>query len=117
MIEPMTAMAVASFGMAFASGVSGASASRKSARAQMAALKAEKAWNLGVMERNKTDVFNRQQLSSYGSGIDPTTGSNAAVMAANQKILQDEIDFQTSQYNAQLKNLRAQSKQKFLGIF
>ena len=113
----LEAFAIASFAMSFASGVTGASAARKSARAQMAALKAEKNWNLGVMEQNKIDTYARNVISSYGSGIDPTTGSNRAVINQNQQVLQDEIDFQKAQYAAQMKNLKAQSKQKFLGIF
>lgn len=111
------ALAIASFGLSFASGVTGASAARKSARAQLAALEAEKTWNLGVMRQNKIDTYARNILSSYGSGIDPTTGSNRAVINQNQAVLEDEIKFQEQQYNAQIANLKAQSKQKFLGIF
>lgn len=112
-----TALAVASFGMSIASGITGASAARKSARASMAALKAEKNWNLGVMERNKEDVYAQNLLQAYGSGISSSTGSTAAVIANNQQVLEDEIRFREQQYNIELKNLKAQSKQKFLGLF
>lgn len=110
-------LAAIGLGLQVASGISGASAQRKSARAQMRALQQEKAWNLGVMQRNKEDVYAANLLSSWGSGIDPTTGSTAGVIASNQKVLQDEIDFQRSQYDIQIANAKAASKQKYLGIF
>lgn len=106
-----------SLGLQIMGGASNASAQRKSARAQMRALQQEKAWNLGVMQRNKEDVYAANLLSSWGSGIDPTTGSTAGVIASNQKVLQDEIDFQRSQYDIQIANAKAASKQKYLGIF
>jgi hypothetical protein len=106
-----------SLGLQVMGGVSNASAQRKTARAQMAALQQEKAWNLGVMQRNKEDVYAANLLSSWGSGIDPTTGSTAGVIASNQQVLQDEIDFQRSQYDIQIANANAASKQKYLGIF
>lgn len=112
-----TALLALSFGTSILSGALGASAQRESARAQMKALKLEKQWNLGVMERNKADVYASNILESYGSGIDFTTGSNRAVIEENQRVLQGEIDFQRRQYDIELKNLKAQSKQKFLGIF
>lgn len=110
-------LAAVGLGLQVAGGISGASAQRKSARAQMRALQQEKAWNLGVMQRNKEDVYAANLLSSWGSGIDPTTGSTAGVIASNQKVLQDEIDFQRSQYDIQIANAKAASKQKYLGIF
>ena len=112
-----TVLLALSLGTSIASGAFGASAARKSARAQMKALKLEKQWNLGVMERNKADIYASNILESYGSGIDYTTGSNRAVSAENQRVLQDEIDFQRRQYDIELKNLKAQSKQRYLGIF
>lgn len=110
-------LATIGLGLQVAGGISGASAQRKQARAQMAALQQEKAWNLGVMQRNKEDVYAANLLSSWGSGIDPTTGSTAGVIASNQRVLQEEIDFQRSQYDIQIANAKAQSKQKYLGIF
>lgn len=112
-----TALLAASFGMNMMQGALGASAARKSARASMAALAAEKSWNLGVMRQNKIDTYARNILDSWGAGIDPMTGSNRAIIENNQRVLQDEINFQEQQYNAQLANLKAQSKQKFLGLF
>lgn len=112
-----TALLAIGFGMNFMQGALGASAARKSARATMAALMAEKSWNLGVMRRNKADVYASNILSSWGSGIDPTTGSNRAIIADNQRVLQDEINSQEQQYNIQIANAKAQSKQKFLGLF
>lgn len=112
-----TALLAISLGMNFAQGISGASAARKSARAQMAALTQEKAWNLSVMRRNKLDTYASNILQSWGSGINYATGSNRAVIENNQNVLQDEINFQEQQYDIQLKNLKAQSKQKFLGLF
>ena len=113
----LTALAVASFGMSFAQGAFGASAARKSARASMAALQSEKAWNLGVMERSKEDRYASDLLSAYGSGISSATGSTRAIIENNQQVMQDEINFRRQQYDIQLKNLEAQSKQKFLGLF
>ena len=110
-------LGAAGLGLSLISGAMGASAARKAARARMSALKQEKAWNLGVMRRNKEDVYASNILSSYASGINPMTGSNAAVILGNQAVLQDEINFQEQQYNMELKNLKAQSKQKFLGLF
>lgn len=110
-------LAAISLGLQVAGGISGASAQRKQARAQVKALQQEKAWNLGVMQRNKEDVYAANLLSSWGSGIDPTTGSTAAVIASNQQVLQDEIDFQRRQYDIQIANAKAASKQKYLGLF
>lgn len=104
-------------GLQIGAGVTGASAARKSARASMAALASESSWNLATMRQNKIDTYARNILDSWGSGIDPTTGSNRAVIENNQRVLQEEIDFQQQQYAAQMKNLKAQSKQKFLGLF
>lgn len=113
----LTALAVASFGTSMISGALGASAARKSARASMAALEAEKTWNLGVMRQNKIDTYAKNVLSSFGAGISAETGSNKAIIEQNQDVLEREIRFQEQQYNTQISNLRAQSKQKFLGIF
>lgn len=110
-------LAAIGLGLQVAGGISGASAQRKQARAQMKALQQEKAWNLGVMQRNKEDVYAANILSSWGSGIDPTTGSTAGIIASNQQVLQDEIDFQSKQYDIQIANAKAASKQKYLGIF
>lgn len=112
-----TALLAIGLGMNVMQGALGASAARKSARASMAALDAEKSWNLGVMRQNKIDTYARNILDSWGSGIDPMTGSNRAVIENNQRVLQDEINFREQQYDIQLENLRAQSKQKFLGLF
>lgn len=112
-----TALLAIGLGLNVASGIFGASASRKAARAKMAALEAEKTWNIGVMRRNKTDVYASNILQSWGSGINYTTGSTATVIANNQKVLEEEIKFQEQQYDTQIANLRAQSKQKFLGVF
>lgn len=110
-------LAAIGLGLQVAGGISGASAQRKQARAQMKALQQEKAWNLGVMQRNKEDVYAANILSSWGSGIDPTTGSTAGIIASNQQVLQDEIAFQSNQYDIQIANAMAASKQKYLGIF
>lgn len=112
-----TGLQAVGLGMTMISGALSASASRESARAKMSALKSEKAWNLGVMRQNKIDTYARNILESYASGIDPASGSNLAVIMKNQQVLQDEINFREEQYNIELKNLKAQSKQKYLGIF
>lgn len=112
-----TAFAGINLGLNVISGAMSASAARESARAKMSALSNEKAWNLSVMRRNKADVYASNILSSWGSGINPMTGSNAAVILGNQSVLQDEINFQERQYDIEMKNLEAQSKQKFLGLF
>lgn len=112
-----TAFAGINLGFNLISGALSASAARESARAKMSALSSEKMWNLGVMRRNKADVYASNILSSWGSGINPMTGSNAAVILGNQAVLQDEINFREQQYDTELRNLKAQSKQKFLGLF
>ena len=110
-------LGVAGLGLSLISGAMGASASRKSARAQLSALRQESAWNLNTMRKNRINTFYNQQLESWNSGIDPTTGSTAAIILNNQNTLQEEINFQEQQYAIQMKNLKAQSKQKFLGLF
>ena len=110
-------LGVAGLGLSLISGAMSASANREAVRAKMSALTMEKNWNLGVMRRNKEDVYASNILSSYASGINPMTGSNAAVILGNQQVLQDEINFQGNQYDTELKNLKAQSKQKYLGLF
>lgn len=112
-----TALLAFNFGMNMVSGALNASAARETARAKMAALSTEKAWNLNVMRRNKEDVYAHNILESWGSGINPATGSTAAIISGNQAVLQDEINFQERQYDIEMKNLKAQSKQKFLGLF
>ena len=94
-----------------------ASAARESARAKMSALNLEKKWNLGVMKQNMEDVYARSLMSAFGSGISSSTGSTCAVIANNQRVLQDEIKFRESQYDIELRNLESQSKQRYLGIF
>lgn len=112
-----TALLAFNFGMNMVSGALNSSATRKMARAKIAALESEKAWNLNVMRRNKADIYASNILESWGAGINPATGSNAAIIADNQKVLQEEIDFTTRQYDIEMANLQAQSKQKFLGLF
>lgn len=99
------------------SGAMSTAADRESTRAKMAALKLEKNWNINVMEQNAQDVYSKNILSAFGSGISSTTGSTAAVIANNQRVLQDEIKFRVSQYDTELRNLKAKSKQKYLGLF
>lgn len=110
-------LGAAGLGLSLISGALNASAQRQAARAKMSALRLERNYNLGVMRRQKEDVYASNILESYGSGINPMTGSNLAVIQGNQAVLQDEINFQEQQYNTELKNLKAQSKQKFLGLF
>lgn len=112
-----TAFSVASFGLSFASGIFGASAQRKSARAELSALREEKAWNIGVMRQNAIDTYASDILSSYASGIDSSTGSNAAIISRNQSTLSSEIAHQSKMYDIQTKQANAASKKKFLGIF
>ena len=112
-----TALQGVDLGLSMIAGAMSASAARKSARAKMSALANEKAWNLSVMRRNKEDVYASNILQSWGSGINPMTGSNLAVIMGNQAVLQDEIAFQERQYDIEMKNLKAQSKQKYLGLF
>ena len=113
----LEAFAVASFGMNIISGALSASAAADSARAKMYALQKEKTWNINAMRRNISDVYASNILESYASGINPTTGSNRAIISQNQAVLQDELKFQEHQYDIELRNLEAQSKQKFLGLF
>lgn len=110
-------LGVAGLGMSLISGALSASSARKAARAKMSALSNEKTWNLNVMRRNKADVYASNILESWGSGINSMTGSNLAVIMGNQAVLQDEINFREQQYDIEMKNLKAQSKQKYLGLF
>lgn len=112
-----TAFAAINLGLNIVGGITSASANREAARARMAALSNEKTWNLNVMRRNKADVYASNVLESWNSGINPMTGSNAAVILGNQATIQDEINFREQQYDIEMKNLEAQSKQKFLGLF
>lgn len=112
-----TALLAIGLGLQFAGGISSASATRKAARAQMAALEAEKTWNINAMRRNKIDVYASNILQSWGAGIKSSTGSTAAIIAENQRVMEDEIQFQAQQYDIEIANLRAQSKKKYLGIF
>ena len=112
-----TALSAINLGLNVVSGAVAAAANRASARAKMSALSNERLWNLDVMRRNKSDVYARNILDSWGSGINPFTGSNAGVILGNQAVLQDEINFQERQYDIEMKNLKAQSKQKYLGLF
>jgi hypothetical protein len=41
----------------------------------------------------------------------------AALIGSNENVLRNEMNFREEQYDIQLKNLKAQSKQKYLGIF
>lgn len=109
-------LSAAGLGLSIVSGALAASADRQKARAEMKAL--EKSWqhNLGVMRQNKIDTYASNIMSAYASGV-RNTGSTAAVIENNQDVLESEIRFQQQQYQTQMKNLRAQSKQKYLGIF
>ena len=109
-------LGAAGLGLNIISGALAASANRQKARAEMKAL--EKSWehNLGVMRQNKIDTYASNIMSAYASGV-RNTGSTAAVIENNQDVLESEIRFQQQQYQTQMKNLRAQSKQKYLGIF
>lgn len=98
-------------------GAMNASAARESARAKIAALKLEKNWNINVMKQSAEDTYAKNVLSAFGSGISSSTGSTSAVIANNQRVLQDEIKFREAQYDIELRNLKAQSKQTYLGIF
>lgn len=104
-------------GMSVISGAMQASANREKARAQMSALASSWRWNKRVLQQNKLDAYASNLLESWGAGIKGTTGSTAAVIANNQAVLQSNIDYQQEQYDTQMKNLKAQSKEKYLGIF
>lgn len=113
----LAATAIAGLAMNTISGALDAAAKRESARAEMAALTQSWQFNKGVLQQNKIDTYASNILQSWGSGINYATGSTAAVIQNNQRVLQNAIDFQESQYQTQMANLRAQSKQRFLGIF
>lgn len=110
-------MAAISLGLNMAQGGASVRAARKSARANMAALENEANWNLNVMNKQKQDIYAKNILEAYGSGINPESGSTRAIIEGNQKMIQEEIDFRKTQYAIELGNLTAQSKQKYLGIF
>lgn len=98
-------------------GAMNAQANRESIRAKMAALKLERDWNIKVMKQNAADIYAKNVLSAYGSGINPNTGSTQAIINNNQGVLRDEISFREGQYGIELRNLEAQSKQRYLGLF
>ena len=109
-------LGAAGLGLSIVSGALNASANRQKARAEMSALRQSWQHNLGVMRQNKIDTYASNIMSAYASGV-RNTGSTAAVILGNQNVLENEIQFQEQQYQTQMKNLRAQSKQKYLGIF
>lgn len=104
-------------GLDFMSNAQMAQASRDSARAQMSALENEKNWNIDVMARNAEFIKSRSMLQSWGAGINPMTGSTAAIIAQNESVLAGEIGHTAQEYDRRIHNLEAQSKQKFLGLF
>lgn len=110
-------MSVVGLGMNIIGGALQASAARQQARAQMSALTQSWMWNRDVLRQNKIDTYASNILQSYGAGIKGTTGSTAAVIQSNQDVLERNIAFQEQQYQTEMKNLKAQSKQKYLGIF
>lgn len=112
-----TGLQAVDLGLGIIGGAMSASSARKSARAAMSALQSEKAWNLGVMRQNIIDTRERSVLDSWSSGIDSSSGTMAALINSNENVLRNEMNFREEQYNIALKNLRAQSKQKYLGIF
>lgn len=112
-----TGLQAVDLGMTVIQGGLGAAAARESARAAMSALKNEKTWNLGVMRQNIIDTRERSYLESWSSGIDSSSGTMAALIGSNENVLRNEMNFREEQYDIQLKNLKAQSKQKYLGIF
>lgn len=110
-------MGALGLGMNIISGALQTSASRQRARAQMSALTQSWMWNRDVLRQNKIDTYASNILQSYGAGIKGTTGSTAAIIQNNQDVLEKNIAFQEQQYQTQMKSLKAQSKQKYLGIF
>lgn len=110
-------MGAVGLGMNIIGGALQASANRQQARAQMSALTQSWMWNRDVLRQNKIDTYASNILQSYGAGIKGTTGSTAAVIQSNQNVLERNIAFQEQQYQTEMKNLKAQSKQKYLGIF
>lgn len=117
-MDPMTGLAIASFGLNFASGISSASANRKQARATLAALQAEKQYNIGLLKQQKKDKYWADLMSAWASGT--TTGIGTSTYGAtmsNQSVLESEIQFQEQQYNTQIAAAEQASKQRFLGIF
>lgn len=112
-----TGLQAVDLGFTLMSGWASAEANRKSAKAARSALESEKAWNLSVMRQNIEDVFDRSIMDAWGSGIDPSRGSMAGLIYNNENVLRNEMNFREDQYNIQIKNLKAQEKQKYLGLF
>lgn len=110
-------LSAVNLGMNMIQGALAASANRQKARAEMSALTQSWMHNKRVMEQNMLDTYASQMLQSWGAGIKGTTGSTGAIISQNQNILREDIAFQEQQYNTQMKNLKAQSKQKYLGLF
>lgn len=113
-----SAMNIIATGASLLSGAMSASANRAAARAQAAALKREKRYNIGLMEFEKRERGWIDMMSAWASGA--TTGigtSTYGAMMSNQDVLQKEIDFQSEMYDLQIGQAKRQSKQRFLGIF
>lgn len=114
----LLASQAAQFGLGFASNIFGASANRKAARATVAALQAEKKYNIGLLRQQKQDKYWTDLMSAWASGTKANLGSSVAgAIASNQQVLADNIAFQEQQYNAQISMAQQQAKQRFLGIF
>jgi hypothetical protein len=116
MLTAMVALSAIQTGLGIAGGITGASAQRAQARAQMDAIKKEWAYNISVLKQNKIDQGEADKLSAYSSGLE-MTGSTAAVAKGNLEVLQRDIEFQNQQYRNQYNTAKAASKQKYLGIF
>lgn len=106
------------FGLGTIQGILEVSAGRKQVRAQRHALQQEAMFNLAVLRQQKIDQYWNDEMSMWRSGLSTDMGTSARdVIDENQRVLQSNIDFQTMQYMTQIKNLKAQGKRKFAGVF
>ena len=117
-MDPFTISAIAIASTQVLEGIFSASGERAQARAQKHALEQEAMFNLAVLRQQKIDQYWNDEMSMWRSGLSTDMGTSARdVIDENQRVLQSNIDFQTMQYMTQIKNLKAQGKRKFAGVF
>lgn len=111
-------MGIISAGAGLLSGALEVSANRKQARATLAALQAEKRYNIGLLKQQKKDKYWADLMSAWASGTTAGIGTSTyGATMSNQSVLESEIQFQEQQYNTQIAAAEQASKQRFLGIF
>lgn len=105
-------------GMGLLSGIFSARADRENARATASALREEKNYNIGVLNQQAVDQMWSDTMSLWRRGLSTGAGTSAdAVIKNNQKVLRDNINFQSRMYDVKIANADAAAERRFLGIF